>query len=75
MGLSNKRNVIAVMFSIIGILDLVIFFSTLRLIRNGAEVNNRIDSLVQGICCLSIGVEVFIKNIQNKKEALEDEES
>ena len=75
MGLSNKRNVIAVMFSIIGIIDLVMFFSTLKLIRDGAPVNNRIDSLVQGICCLSIGVEVFIKNIQNKKEALEDEES
>lgn len=74
-GLSNKRNVFAVMISIIGIIDLVMFFSTLRLIRNGAPVNNRIDSLVQGICCLSIGVEVFIKNIQNKKEALEDEES
>ena len=75
MGLSNKRNVFAVMFSIIGIIDLVMFFSTLKLIRDGAPVNNRIDSLVQGICCLSIGVEVFIKNIQNKKEALEDEES
>ena len=75
MGLSNKRNVFAVMISIIGIIDLVMFFSTLKLIRDGATVNNRIDSLVQGICCLSIGVEVFIKNIQNKKEALEDEES
>lgn len=74
-GLSNKRNVFAVMISIIGIIDLVMFFSTLKLIRDGAPVNNRIDSLVQGICCLSIGVEVFIKNIQNKKEALEDEES
>ena len=75
MGLSNKRTVFAVMFSIIGIIDLVMFVSTLMLIRDGAPVNNRIDSLVQGICCLSIGVEVFIKNIQNKKEALEDEES
>ena len=75
MGLSNKRNVFAVMFSIIGIIDLVMFVSTLMLIKNGAQVNNRIDSLVQGICCLSIGVEIFIKNIQNKKEALEDEES
>lgn len=73
--LKGKRIPFAVAFTIIGIIDLVIFISNILLIVNGINPSKMISSLVQGICCLAIGIEMITKTIKDKKEALADEES
>ncbi len=73
--LKGKRVPFAIAFSIIGLVDIVIFFSSIDLMIKGASPENLISSLVQGICCLAIGIEMFMKNIKDKKEAEADEES
>ena len=73
--LRGKRIPFAVAFTIIGIIDLVVFFSNVSLLVHGANPSNMISSLVQGICCLVIGIEMITKNIKDKKEAMADEES
>lgn len=73
--LKGKRIPFAVAFTIIGIIDLVIFICNILLIVNGINPSKMISSLVQGICCLAIGIEMITKTIKDKKEALADEES
>lgn len=71
----GKRTPLAIAFIIVGIIDLIVFVSNIVLIVNGGKTENTISSLVQGICCVAIGGEMIIKNIQDRKEALADEES
>ena len=73
--MKGKRTPLAIAFIIVGIIDLIVFVSNIVLIVNGGKTENTISSLVQGICCVAIGGEMIIKNIQDKKEALADEES
>ena len=73
--LKGKRIPFAIAFSILGLIDIVIFVSSIGLMIKGASTENLLSSLVQGICCLAIGIEMFTKNIKDKKEAEADEES
>ena len=75
MRLKGKRIPFAIPFTIIGLIDIVIFIINLNLMIKGASPENIVSSLVQGICCLAIGIELFTKNIKDKKEAEADEES
>ena len=75
MGLSKKRVPFAIAFSVIGLIDILMFICNLKLILMVNGLTNIVSSLVQGICCLAIGIEMITKNIKDKKEALADEES
>ena len=70
MGIRSKRKFFAVAFLIIGIIDLVMFF-----IDVFSSFTGTASSFVQGICCATIGIEMILKSIKDKKEALADEES
>lgn len=73
--LKGKRIPFATAFTIIGIIDLVLFFISISAALNGGSSSNILSPLVQGLCCLAIGIEMISKNIKDKKEALADEES
>ena len=75
MGLKGKRRFFAAAFTIIGIIDLALFVIDLIMSFTGIMPENKIDSLVQGICCLAVGSEMITKSIKDKKEAAADEES
>lgn len=75
MKFKGKRVPSAIAFSIIGLVDIILYISDLYLMFTGTEPQNMAGSLVQGICMLAIGIEMFMKNIKDKKEAAADEES